>query len=291
VRPGDNLYAHPIDAIPVIDSNTGEVLSIDYPPTNAASASDPHPPSSAEAYEKAPPRERYAPPTRTDNYMHEQMKLDDPSFKLREGLKPLHVVQPEGVSYRLEGRVLKWQNWSIHTGFNYREGLVLSNITYDDGPNGTRPLFYRLSIAEMVVPYAKTIFPHHRKSAFDTGEYGLGALANSLELGKCCLGSISYLDFDGVTRSGGIASIENAVCIHEEDAGLLHKHTDFRNNEVHSALNRKLIISFICTVANCQSFCPPAVVTPRTTTDARLCRQTRRVRHLLHVWARWLYRA
>lgn len=104
--------------------------------------------------------------------------------------------------------------------------------------------------AEMVVPYAKTIFPHHRKSAFDTGEYGLGALANSLELGKCCLGSISYLDFDGVTRNGGIASIENAVCIHEEDAGLLHKHTDFRNNEVHSARNRKLIISFICTVAN-----------------------------------------
>jgi primary-amine oxidase len=29
---------------------------------------------------------------------------------------------------------------------------VLSNITYDDGKNGTRPLFYRLSVAEMVVP-------------------------------------------------------------------------------------------------------------------------------------------
>lgn len=89
--------------------------------------------------------------------MHDQLKLDDPSFKLREGLKPLHVVQPEGVSYRLEGRTLKWQNWSIHTGFNYREGLVLSNITYDDGANGTRPLFYRLSIVRLafVMPPAR----------------------------------------------------------------------------------------------------------------------------------------
>ena len=37
-------------------------------------------------------------------------------------------------------------------GFSHREGLVLSNISYDDGSKGRRPLFYRLSIAEMVVP-------------------------------------------------------------------------------------------------------------------------------------------
>lgn len=95
----------------------------------------------------------------------------------------------------------------------YSEGLILSNITYDDGANGTRPLFYRLSVAEMVVPYAKTIFPHHRKHAFDTGEYGIGALANSLALGCDCLGSITYLDADFVTRAGGIETIKSAICI------------------------------------------------------------------------------
>jgi primary-amine oxidase len=94
-----------------------------------------------------------------------------------------------------------------------REGLILSNITYDDGVKGTRPLFYRLSVAEMVVPYAKTIYPHHRKHAFDTGEYGIGALANSLALGCDCLGSITYLDFDSVTRGGGIETIKSAICI------------------------------------------------------------------------------
>jgi hypothetical protein len=35
--------------------------------------------------------------------------------------------------------------------------MVLSNITYDDGTNGTRPLFYRLSVAEMVVPVSPLV--------------------------------------------------------------------------------------------------------------------------------------
>ncbi|WRT64903.1 uncharacterized protein IL334_001842 [Kwoniella shivajii] len=225
------------------------ILAIDYPPTNAASG-EAHPPSSAEAYAKQATRERFAPPLAPQNYLPEQIALDEPNFKVRDTLKPLHVVQPEGVSYSLDGRVLSWQNWKVHVGFEYREGLVLSNITYDDGAKGTRPLFYRLSVAEMVVPYAKTIFPHHRKQAFDTGEYGVGALANSLALGCDCLGSISYLDADFVTRSGGVQTIKSAICIHEEDAGILHKHTDFRDNRAHVARNRKLVISSICTVAN-----------------------------------------
>jgi primary-amine oxidase len=36
----------------------------------------------------------------------------------------------------------------------------------------------------------------------------------------------------------------------EEDAGILHKHTDFRDLRAHIARNRKLVISTICTVAN-----------------------------------------
>ncbi|EJT47203.1 peroxisomal copper amine oxidase (Methylamine oxidase) [Trichosporon asahii var. asahii CBS 2479] len=247
-RPGDNLYAHPCDLIPVLDSNSGEILTIDYP--HSHSTTDKHSPSGSDAYAKAEPRERFAPPKTNHNYLPEQIMQDEPNFKLREGLKPLHVIQPEGVSYSLAGRMMSWQNWNFHIGFNYREGLVISNVTYDDGAKGNRPMFYRMSIAEMVVPYASTIYPHHRKHAFDTGEYGVGALANSLALGCDCLGSISYMDAEFVTRNGGIQTIKNAICIHEEDAGLLHKHTDFRDNVAHSARNRKLVVSMICTVAN-----------------------------------------
>jgi hypothetical protein len=29
-------------------------------------------------------------------------------------LKPLHIVQPEGVSFKIDGHVLEWQGWKMH---------------------------------------------------------------------------------------------------------------------------------------------------------------------------------
>ena len=42
---------------------------------------------------------------------------------LRE-VSPLEVRQPDGVSFSLEGRLLRWQNWQLRIGFNHREGMV-----------------------------------------------------------------------------------------------------------------------------------------------------------------------
>jgi primary-amine oxidase len=89
------------------------------------------------------------------------------TFEPRSDVKPLYVVQPEGVSFKMNGNVLEWQKWSMHVSFNHREGIALSTITYND--NGViRPLFYRLSVAEMCVPYGAPEHPHPRKFAFDT---------------------------------------------------------------------------------------------------------------------------
>jgi primary-amine oxidase len=49
----------------------------------------------------------------------------------------------------------RWPEMETKTNGLCREGMVLSHITYDDGTNGTRPLFYRLSVAEMVVPVSR----------------------------------------------------------------------------------------------------------------------------------------
>lgn len=49
-----------------------------------------------------------------------------------------------------------------YQAFSAREGIALSAITYDDDGE-LRPLFYRLSLAEMVVPYGEPIHPHPRK--------------------------------------------------------------------------------------------------------------------------------
>ena len=53
-----------------------------------------------------------------------------------------------------------------HLAFSHREGIAISTVTYNDDGE-IRPLFYRLSLAEMVVPYGAPEHPHPRKFAFD----------------------------------------------------------------------------------------------------------------------------
>ena len=100
----------------------------------------------------------------------------------RTNVKPINISQPEGVSFSINKNEVEWQNFKFHIGFNYREGIVLNNITYLDHGE-VRPLFYRMSLAEMVVPYGSPDHPHQRKHAFDLGEYGGGYMTNSLSLG------------------------------------------------------------------------------------------------------------
>ena len=96
----------------------------------------------------------------------------------RTDLKALAVSQPDGPSFTVTGHDVRWQKWGLHVGFNPREGLVLNTVTYEG-----RPILYRGSIAEMLVPYADPKESAYRKNAFDLGEYGLGMMANSLALG------------------------------------------------------------------------------------------------------------
>ena len=116
-----------------------------------------------------------------------------PGQRLRSDVKPLEIVQPEGASFSLEGNLLQWQKWSLRIGFNYREGLVLHTVGYQDDGR-LRTVAHRLSFAEMVVPYRDPTPEHYRRTAFDIGEWGLGFMTTSLELGCDCLGEISYLD-------------------------------------------------------------------------------------------------
>ena len=49
---------------------------------------------------------------------------------------------------------------------------------------------------------------------------------------------------------GGVTTIKKAVCMHEEDAGMGFKHYEYRNGHVEVRRNRRLVISFISTIAN-----------------------------------------
>lgn len=69
-------------------------------------------------------------------------------------------------------------------------------------------------------------------------------------LGCDCKGSIHYLDAIFPNRAGTAITIKNAICIHEEDSGILFKHTDYRDNSVIVTRGRKLVVSQIFTAAN-----------------------------------------
>ncbi len=217
--PKDNGYARPIEGVvPVVDLNEMKVLRvIDHgvvplPPTDG---------------------------NYSQNFIHE----------FREDLKPIEITQPEGPSFTVDGWHVAWQKWDMRLGFTPREGLVLYDIAYTD-QGRRRPIIYRTCLSEMVVPYGEPNSPHFRKNAFDAGEYGIGNLANSLTLGCDCLGEIRY--FDAVTNDtrGGVMEIPNAICMHEEDFGILWKHVDWRTGETEVRRSRRLVVSFISTVGN-----------------------------------------
>lgn len=222
--PLDNFYAHPVEGLhAMIDLNTTEVVQID------------------DHFEE---QGDYIPVPRTPlNYDSDVLTA------FRPPSAPLDVVQPQGAGFRVEGHRISWENWDLRVGFSGREGLVLYEIGYTQA-DVRRPILYRASIAEMVVPYGTPERSHFRKNVFDSGEIGFGRMANSLTLGCDCLGVIHYLDAVVPDLFGGARTIENAICVHEEDNGLAWKHFDVRTGRVEVRRARKLVISSISTIGN-----------------------------------------
>jgi primary-amine oxidase len=217
--PTDNGYAKPIEGLrPVVDLNTMKVIRV-------------------EEYGHWP-----LPPQQC-NYAADRV------MNFRKDIKPLEITQAEGPSFAVDGNQVKWQNWSFVIGFSAREGLTLHHLRYNDHGKD-RSILYRASLSEMVVPYGDPAPQQARKNAFDAGEYGLGMCANSLELGCDCLGHIKYFDGHLCTSRGELLTVKNAVCMHEEDYGILWKHTDRRLNTPEVRRSRRLVISSIATVEN-----------------------------------------
>lgn len=227
-EPDSCHYAFPLPISPVVDPATLELIRIDVLPTGLDEKVKPLAPWQA---------------VKASEYIPEAQTL-------RTDLKPLHVVQPQGASFTVEnfselGRLIRWQRWDFKVGFNQREGMVLYDVHYDN-----KPLFYRLSLSDMSIPYADPRHPFHRKAAFDLGDAGAGIMANNLQLGCDCLGSIYYIGGVLADSRGEPVSMPNVICVHEQDAGILWKHTNYRTNRAVVVRNRELVLQTILTVSN-----------------------------------------
>ena len=221
--PLDNYYAHPVEGLhALIDLGTLEILRVDDHFADAEPIPVPRTPLNYDA---------------------------DLLTSFRAPSAPLDVVQPQGPGYRVDGHRVTWENWDFHVGFNGREGLVLNTIGYTHAGR-RRPVVYRASIAEMVVPYGTPERSHYRKNVFDSGELGFGRMANSLTLGCDCLGVIRYFDAVVPDVFGQPRTIKDCICLHEEDAGLSWKHFDVRSGRTEVRRARKLVVSSISTIGN-----------------------------------------
>ena len=147
------------------------------------------------------------------------------------------------------GTTSSGKNGACDVGFDVREGVVLHNLAFQDGGR-LRPIINRASIAEMVVPYGDPSPIRSWQNYFDTGEYLVGQYANSLELGCDCLGEITYLSPVIADAFGNPREIRNGICMHEEDWGILAKHSDLWTGINYTRRNRRLVISFFTTIGN-----------------------------------------
>lgn len=221
VRPDadGNPYAHPLEGLIIVyDINAGEVLRIE------------------DSGLVAVPKQR-------GDYLPKHVGEG------RSDLRPIQITSPEGRSFQVVGNEVTWADWQFRVGFTAREGLVLHQLSFKDGEE-RRSVLHRASLVEMVVPYGDPSPVQSKKNAFDAGEYNIGALANSLVLGCDCLGEIQYFDGVVVDSHGNPFTIANAVCLHEEDDSIQWKHYDFRLDTAEVRRSRRLVISFIATVAN-----------------------------------------
>ncbi|MEB3370119.1 primary-amine oxidase [Saccharopolyspora mangrovi] len=217
--PDDSPYAHPAEGLIVVyDANNEQVVKVEE-------IAD------------------FGVPKQTGNYLPKHVG------EARTDIKPLEITSPQGRSFQVDGQHVTWGDWSFRVGFTAREGLVLHQLKFRDGDED-RSVLHRASLVEMVVPYADPSPVQSKKNAFDAGEYNLGALANSLELGCDCLGEIHYFDGLVCDSHGNPMRIKNAVCMHEEDDSILWKHYDFRQDTAEVRRSRRLVISYIATVAN-----------------------------------------
>ncbi|KIX93918.1 uncharacterized protein Z520_10255 [Fonsecaea multimorphosa CBS 102226] len=220
-----NAYDFPLPIAPVFENETYRLVEIIYLPTGADARVNKDP-----------------------KFVHHKAKEFHHSLReepVRTDLKPLSIIQPQGASFAVDGHLIKWQKWRFRLSFNFREGMVIHDVTFDG-----RELFHRISLSEMAVPYADPRRPFHRKSVFDLGDVGAGTMANNLQLGCDCLGLIKYFSFLVSNAKGEAVPKLNAVCMHEIDNGIGYKHTNDRSGLVSIIRARVLVLQSILTVGN-----------------------------------------
>lgn len=160
----------------------------------------------------------------------------------RTGIRPLEVVQREGVGFTVNGSEIRWQGWRLRFGVHPRRGLELYGVGYEDGGR-VRPILYRASISEVIAPYGDPSFASWYPR--DEGDYGLGnySRTSAVPLADAPANAVFASAFMPDDR-GGAVEVPRAVAIYERDGGVLWRHG------LHSRRARQLVVCSFATVDN-----------------------------------------
>ena len=215
----DNGYARPIEGLIVhFDNGRNEVLEVnDHGVTTM-------------------------PPNRASYLAPDQPRM-------RTDLKPISITQPEGPSFTVDGN------------FAVAEVAVPDRVRSVRGPGAAPDRLQRRRRPAAPDPAPRVDQRDGRplrrsrslarvEERVRRGEWGLGRMTQSLSLGCDCLGEIHYFDATLATEHGKPWVIENAICMHEEDYGILWKHVDLWGGTSEVRRSRRLVVSFISTVGN-----------------------------------------
>jgi primary-amine oxidase len=162
---------------------------------------------------------------------------------------PLDQIQPRGPSFTVSGHEVRWQKWRFRFSVHPREGVVLHTVGYEDAGR-VRPILYRASLSEMLVPYADPASNWSFRNAFDEGEYGMGRLIDSLEVGTDAPRHARFFDTVYADDRGTPVSVKRALALFERDGGLLWKHFEYYAGRNDSRRARELVLSSLVTIGN-----------------------------------------
>ena len=212
-RPGDNGYAHPIESlIAYVDLDECRVLELEEMDVK------PIPEADGAYAAGASPRATTSGPSH-------------------------HAAR--GVSFTVEGNELRWHRWSLRAAIDPQEGLVLHDVRFDG-----RPVLHRASCAEMIVPYGESA-PDALLAHVLRRRRIRPRRLHELARARLRLRRRDPLPRRAPRRSGGSsARVRNAICLHEEDAGLLWKHSDELAGRVEVRRARRFVVNSMVTVGN-----------------------------------------
>jgi primary-amine oxidase len=169
---------------------------------------------------------------------------------LRNVPAPIHLTQPEGAGFTLEGNEVRWQNWQFHLRLDARLGLIVSLVRYQD-QDQLRSVLYQGSVSELFVPYMDPDLGWYFRTYMDAGEYGVGKFTAPLEPGADCPTNAVLIDAVLADDKGAAFPQPRAACLFEREAGeIAWRHFEVVNGQTESRKARELVVRFIAAIGN-----------------------------------------